>query len=496
MPLVIAIAMAMATVAHSAATKPTCSPTDGTGASFNSPCQCGTKECKVGEACTAKTSKCDPQAACSTFKTQATCPSRRCSFGGANGKCEEKYKLATADTACPAFFSPISSADECQWATAALKEGPWVAQGFSFPGKPRGCFLNTGAKTTYLNTDSNSLLAVAGSESLCRAVQCSCTTPNKGTVGHNQYACTDGSTASCGNNEQCSSTTPFNKDNVGNGCEVTCSCDTPNKGTVGFNQYTCMDGTNSQCAKTEACYATGPFSKTRKACQVSCTCTKQIPGFDYVCSDAPDTGIKCGAGTVCSATASFNKLKVSDGCNKKTCASYSCVTAGWVKKSGADALTTLNDATCCDAHSCKPGQVDYSGSRLFQTADNSMTACQAKCSSTTGCVAFDYSTNYKYNACRGVSAGQTPRLERPGKDNRQYCAMPGQATLLKYLKTTNDTELNGGMWTITLGFIVFVVAFATLAMVAAVRRTLAAHSDDRTLLPEDGRECESAAIFE
>ena len=74
--------------------------------------------------------------------------------------------------------------------------------------------------------------------------------------------------------------------------------------------------------------------------------------------------------------------------------------------------------------------------------------------------------------------------------------MSGQATLLKYLKTTNDTEVNGGMWTITLGFIVFVVAFATLAMVVAVRRTLAAHSDDRTLLPEDGRECESAAIFE
>jgi len=42
---------------------------------------------------------------------------------------------------------------------------------------------------------------------------------------------------------------------------ATCKCTSPNTGTAGHNQYECSDGTSAYCAETEPCYATGDFPK-------------------------------------------------------------------------------------------------------------------------------------------------------------------------------------------------------------------------------------------
>lgn len=72
---------------------------------------------------------------------------------------------------------------------------------------------------------------------------------------------------------------------------------------------------------------------------------------------------------------------------------------------------------------CKPGQIQSRSLWHFDSADNSKMRCQAKCKATLGCVAFDYTNISKVDACRGVLAGQTPRLGQPGADNRHYCIL-------------------------------------------------------------------------
>jgi len=42
--------------------------------------------------------------------------------------------------------------------------------------------------------------------------------------------------------------------------EVLCTCTTPNAGTAGHNQYTCNDGSAAWCAADQECYATGSFT--------------------------------------------------------------------------------------------------------------------------------------------------------------------------------------------------------------------------------------------
>jgi len=43
--------------------------------------------------------------------------------------------------------------------------------------------------------------------------------------------------------------------------EALCTCTTPNAGTVGHNQYTCDDGTSAWCSSHQECYATSSFTK-------------------------------------------------------------------------------------------------------------------------------------------------------------------------------------------------------------------------------------------
>ena len=50
---------------------------------------------------------------------------------------------------------------------------------------------------------------------------------------------------------------------------ITCKCSTPGSGTVGKNQYKCTDGVTSYCARTQECYARTPFPKGKwfKGCR-------------------------------------------------------------------------------------------------------------------------------------------------------------------------------------------------------------------------------------
>merc|ERR1712060_783947 len=62
-------------------------------------------------------------------------------------------------------------------------------------------------------------------------------------------------------------------------------------------------------------------------------------------------------------------------------------------------------------YSCELGQTQFLGPYLFQTQENAQADCEAKCSTTDGCVAYDYSSiSQSSDACRGVQAGQTPRM--------------------------------------------------------------------------------------
>jgi len=43
--------------------------------------------------------------------------------------------------------------------------------------------------------------------------------------------------------------------------QATCTCSTPNQGAAGHNQYQCSDGFSGYCASNEACYATESFTR-------------------------------------------------------------------------------------------------------------------------------------------------------------------------------------------------------------------------------------------
>ena len=72
---------------------------------------------------------------------------------------------------------------------------------------------------------------------------------------------------------------------------------------------------------------------------------------------------------------------------------------------------------------CVKGQVGSDWAALFHSSDNSQNACASKCAATSGCVAFDYTSLAKSDACRGASASQTPMVGNGGGDDRQYCTM-------------------------------------------------------------------------
>merc|ERR1712176_562821 len=97
-------------------------------------------------------------------------------------------------------------------------------------------------------------------EKACR-VSCKCLTPNAGTVDHNKYSCTDGTTGYCAANAECSANLSFKKGDWAKACQITCKCLTPNAGTVGHNEYSCTDGTGGYCAADEECYAGSSFKK-------------------------------------------------------------------------------------------------------------------------------------------------------------------------------------------------------------------------------------------
>jgi hypothetical protein len=105
---------------------------------------------------------------------------------------------------------------------------------------------------------------------------CTCSSPNSGTAGHNEYKC-NGNKGYCASDQVCYAEGEFPEGDWGAGCAApSCTCNTPSAGASGHNQYTCNDGTSAYCSSDQVCYATGSFAKGNWAlgCQVTCNCNK------------------------------------------------------------------------------------------------------------------------------------------------------------------------------------------------------------------------------
>jgi len=87
---------------------------------------------------------------------------------------------------------------------------------------------------------------------------------------------------------------------------TTCSCTTPNKGTGGHNAYTCTDGTKAFCAADEACTATSPFNKAevRTGCGGAPKAASVFLEAATATSVPKETCVKCPAGQYGSGAAS------------------------------------------------------------------------------------------------------------------------------------------------------------------------------------------------
>mmetsp|Transcript_91045 Transcript_91045/g.283664 ORF Transcript_91045/g.283664 Transcript_91045/m.283664 type:complete len:194 (-) Transcript_91045:166-747(-) len=73
---------------------------------------------------------------------------------------------------------------------------------------------------------------------------------------------------------------------------------------------------------------------------------------------------------------------------------------------------------------CEVGQTQGGGPWVFESSDNSKSACEAACKLAPGCVAFDFTTMISgQSTCRGAPAGQQPRSGDGGRHHRQYCTI-------------------------------------------------------------------------
>merc|ERR1711994_512031 len=113
---------------------------------------------------------------------------------------------------------------------------------------------------------------IAMLESLMPAT-CTCSTPGEGTVDKNEFQCTNGETSHCGSDQECYATEEFIYGEWSDGCrypQATCTCTTPGEGTVGQNEFQCTNGETRHCASDQECYATEEltFGKWSDGCRV------------------------------------------------------------------------------------------------------------------------------------------------------------------------------------------------------------------------------------
>jgi len=148
------------------------------------------------------------------------------------------------------------------------------------------------------------------------AVTCSCSSPGQGTIGHNGYECTDGSSAYCSSWEECYATASFSKGDSSAACrtKLECECETPGAGTSGHNKFICNDGTSSWCAAWEECYSS---SLSSSFCRTPwCYCETPGAGTSghnkYTCTDHYSAW--CAADEECYAAGAFKKGDWSSGC--------------------------------------------------------------------------------------------------------------------------------------------------------------------------------------
>mmetsp|Transcript_16544 Transcript_16544/g.19827 ORF Transcript_16544/g.19827 Transcript_16544/m.19827 type:complete len:1125 (+) Transcript_16544:117-3491(+) len=137
---------------------------------------------------------------------------------------------------------------------------------------------------------------------------CKCTTPGQGTVGRNQYTCSDtGTVGNCADHEECFATELFKEGLEASACrpKATCRCETPQQGTAGRNKVVCDGMGDNYCFADQECYRHdsfmfGDFSQT--ACRV--------PGESAKSVEEPRSNLKDSICTTVVASNSDTKTKV------------------------------------------------------------------------------------------------------------------------------------------------------------------------------------------
>lgn len=156
-------------------------------------------------------------------------------------------------------------------------------------------------------------------------VTCHCITPNAGTIGSNDWTCTDGDTGHCPNDQECFRPvdSTFRKTEAGSAAncrvplnEATCSCSTS-------TQWSCTNGVNGSCQPGEECRRTDMFSVSDPACQA----ITAPASSSSRCSDAVQLD------TLYSASSSEQFAQVDGVENTEACATLCGASArcqGWI----------------------------------------------------------------------------------------------------------------------------------------------------------------------
>ena len=245
-----------------------------------------------------------------------------------------------------------------------------------------------------------SATAASGSAQTCVVNTCGCTNGVTATgVAATGAACTSNGANIC---TSCSSGY-YKNGNACTGCRSACG--------TGFTQTTeCSSAANRVCT------------------QNVCTCTNGVEATLTACTaDNAHICASCDGGYYPSST---------------SCSPFqgSCSNGDLIIQSSrtvADHCGTCDKGYHVRLH-CSTGQGQSGVQTLSQTAENSESACLAKCLKINGCIAFDYTEKVQQGACRTYGKN-TPRTTG-GNDNRKYCSWSTVVFL------TEINELTNALW--------------------------------------------------
>lgn len=150
-------------------------------------------------------------------------------------------------------------------------------------------------------------------------------------------------------------------------------------------------------------------------------CAAKCAGYTYFGLECPRDTVHCQ----CANTLAGSTSEGVNSCQSGIGGTNHCVgpytQAGYNMGGPArGSVYLVNPAVQTDTYTCQVGQTQSSGPYIQRSGANSESACAAACDAAISCVAFDFTTNTKQDACRLVASGQTSRTNGGG-DNRQYC---------------------------------------------------------------------------